>query len=217
MSILIVDDSEESRRLLKSYLEASGYRDVRTAESAQDAFAQLGVNDPSKAKDGGGVDLILLDVLMPGMDGVKTCREIKAAEHLRDIPIIMVTVERETEWLQMAFVAGAVDYITKPVNKVELLARARSVLKLKHEMDSRKAREQELAKKNQELQQALREIKVLRGFIPICASCKKVRNDHGYWQQVEAYIRDHSEAQFTHGFCPDCLNKLYPGVDPNET
>ncbi|MBI4401757.1 MAG: response regulator [Nitrospirae bacterium] len=214
MSILIIDDSEDSRVLLKSILEASGYREVLTAESANHAFMQLGLNDPKKG--GGGVDLILLDVLMPEMDGVKTCREIKAAEHLQDIPIIMVTTAKEMEWLQLAFVAGAVDYITKPVNKVELLARVRSVLKLKHEMDSRKAREQDLAKKTQELQQALRELKVLRGFIPICASCKKVRNDKGYWQQVEAYIRDHSEAQFTHGFCPDCLNKLYPGFDQDQ-
>ena len=87
-------------------------------------------------------------------------------------------------------------------------------MKLKQEMDSRKAREQELKKRTQELEQALREVKVLRGFIPICASCKKIRNDRGYWQLVEAYIREHSEAEFSHGICPDCIKKFFPGVEP---
>ena len=61
-----------------------------------------------------------------------------------------------------------------------------------------------------ELQEALDKVKLLSGFIPICASCKKIRDDKGYWQQVEEYIREHSEAEFSHGICPDCAKKLYP-------
>lgn len=60
------------------------------------------------------------------------------------------------------------------------------------------------------LQKALAEVKTLRGFLPICASCKKIRDDNGYWNQIEAYIRDHSEVEFSHGICPDCAKKLYP-------
>ena len=60
-----------------------------------------------------------------------------------------------------------------------------------------------------DLQKALSEVKKLSGFLPICASCKKIRDDKGYWNQVEVYIRDHSEAQFSHGICPDCKKKLY--------
>jgi hypothetical protein len=69
---------------------------------------------------------------------------------------------------------------------------------------------------NEELQAALAKGKILSGLLPICASCKKIRDDKGYWQQVEIYIQDHSEAEFTHGFCPDCLAKLYPDyyLDP---
>ena len=63
------------------------------------------------------------------------------------------------------------------------------------------------------LQQALKEIKTLSGLIPICSSCKKVRDDTGYWQQVEVYVRDHTSAEFTHGLCPDCLKKLYPDFE----
>ncbi|OLB56733.1 MAG: hypothetical protein AUI03_03165 [Nitrospirae bacterium 13_2_20CM_2_62_8] len=212
MSILLVDDSAENLLLLQSILQTGGYKDLLTAESAEQAFKHLGMD--SSGGDGTSVDLILLDIQMPDINGIETCRRIKEVERYRDIPIIMVTAMAQREKLQLAFAAGAMDYINKPVNKVELRTRVGSALKLKQEMDSRKAREQELKKRTQELEQALREVKVLRGFIPICASCKKIRNDRGYWQLVEAYIREHSEAEFSHGICPDCIKKFFPGVEP---
>ena len=104
------------------------------------------------------------------------------------------------------------DYIAKPVNGVELLARVASALTLKREMDHRKAREADLRQSNNELQQALKEVKVLRGLIPICASCKKIRNDGGFWQQLEDYLSEHSGVEFSHGLCQPCIKKLYPGV-----
>jgi len=212
MSILLVDDSAENLLLLQSILQTGGYKDLLTAESAEQAFKHLGMD--SSGGDGMSVDLILMDIQMPDINGIETCRRIKEVERYRDIPIIMVTAMAQREKLQLAFAAGAMDYINKPVNKVELRTRVGSALKLKQEMDSRKAREQELKKRTQELEQALREVKVLRGFIPICASCKKIRNDRGYWQLVEAYIREHSEAEFSHGICPDCIKKFFPGVEP---
>lgn len=81
------------------------------------------------------------------------------------------------------------------------------------EIEARKAAEKERDKVIKELKQALSEVKTLRGFLPICSSCKKVRDDKGYWTQIEAYIRDHSEAEFTHGICPECMKKLYPDFD----
>jgi len=212
MSILLVDDSAENLLLLQSILQTGGYKDLLTAESAEQAFKHLGMD--SSGGDGTSVDLILMDIQMPDINGIETCRRIKEVERFRDIPIIMVTAMAQREKLQLAFAAGAMDYINKPVNKIELRTRVGSALKLKQEMDSRKAREQELKKRTQELEQALREVKVLRGFIPICASCKKIRNDRGYWQLVEAYIREHSEAEFSHGICPDCIKKFFPGVEP---
>ena len=64
------------------------------------------------------------------------------------------------------------------------------------------------------LRKALTEVKTLSGLLPICSSCKKIRNDEGYWQQIEEYIRDHSEADFTHGICNDCVKELYPEFYP---
>jgi two-component system, OmpR family, response regulator VanR len=82
--------------------------------------------------------------------------------------------------------------------------------RLKVEIAERKRAEEERQRLIAELQRALAQVKRLSGFIPICASCKKIRDDSGYWQQIEKYIRDHSEADFSHSICPDCVKKLYP-------
>ena len=82
--------------------------------------------------------------------------------------------------------------------------------RLQLELIERKRAEEEREKLVQELQKTLAKVKTLSGLIPICASCKKIRDDKGYWGQIESYIRDHSEAEFSHGICPDCMKKLYP-------
>lgn len=124
----------------------------------------------------------------------------------QDVPILMITGDTSPESLWTSFEAGAVDYITKPIHKVELLARVHSFLRLKAETDTRKKREKEL-------EEALAQIKSLKGLLPICASCKKIRNDQGFWEQIECYIRDHSEADFSHRICPDCARRLYPELN----
>jgi sigma-B regulation protein RsbU (phosphoserine phosphatase) len=209
MAILIVDDSPDQHLLLRSILTKAGHHHVVAADSAKAAFGLLNLDGGQRSVD---VDLILMDVLMPDLDGVAACRQIKQQVHLQDIPIIMVTAKNDLDNLKEAFSAGAMDYINKPVKSVELLARVTSALTLKTEMDLRKQREAELRRINEDLQKALREVKVLRGLIPICASCKKIRNDGGFWQQIEEYIGEHSEAEFSHGLCQPCLKKLYPGV-----
>ena len=209
MAILIVDDSPDQHLLLRSILAKAGHQQIVAADSAQAAFDLLRLDGDRPSLE---VDLILMDVLMPDLDGVAACQRIKQQVHLQDIPIIMVTAKNDLNNLQEAFSAGAMDYINKPVKSVELLARVTSALTLKTEMTRRKQREAELRRINEDLERALREVKVLRGLIPICASCKKIRNDGGFWQQIEEYIGEHSEAEFSHGLCQPCLKKLYPGV-----
>ena len=162
MKILIVDDSLDNRLLLQTILKSAGYGDVLMAASAREALSRLGVEEGTpvsfrnlreNAAHAGpeDVDLVLMDFMMPEMDGTEACRRIKSVERLRDIPIIVVTAKTEPVDLQAAFDSGAMDYITKPVNKVALLARVASALNLKSEMDTRKARERELAEKNRDL------------------------------------------------------------------
>jgi diguanylate cyclase (GGDEF)-like protein len=142
MGILIVDDSSDSRVMLKTMLEAAGYEGVRCVESAMAAFRHLGLHDPEPSQS--GVDLILMDIQMPGVDGIEATQKLQAVGAFQDIPVIVVTVMTEVETMQAAFSAGAVDYLTKPVSEVELLSRVRSALRLKQELDRRRVREQEL-------------------------------------------------------------------------
>lgn len=141
--ILIVDDSELSRLLLESILRGDGYQDILVAESPAEMFELL-AGRSREGVDHSSVDLILMDIVMPEMDGIEATRRLKARNHWRDIPVVMVSVKDEEESLERAFDAGAIDYISKPVSKVELRARVRSILKLKEEMDQRKKREREL-------------------------------------------------------------------------
>ena len=152
MSILIVDDSPDHRVLLQRILVNAGFTDILFAESAADAFRILGMDGPGPGAS--GVDLILMDIVMPGVDGIQACRRIKEHEPLRDIPIVIITGRTETQDLQAAFDAGAIDFITKPLNKIELLARVRSVLRLKQETDRRKEREKELLELTRQFEEA---------------------------------------------------------------
>jgi CheY-like chemotaxis protein len=149
-------------------------------------------------------DLVLLDVMMPVMDGFETCERLKADPSTRDIPVIFLTALADTETLARSFRAGGVDYLAKPFRPEELEARVRSHVALK------RARDLERALRTQ-LEEALSRVRQLSGLLPICAHCKKIRDDKGSWTPLEHYITGHSEADFTHGICPDCAREFFPG------
>ncbi len=187
-TILVVDDEPTNLQVLFDYLGGLDYR-LLLAEDGEDALDQAAFAEP---------DLILLDVMMPGIDGFETCRRLKKDEAVRGIPVIMMTALADTRDKVEGFRAGAVDYITKPFQQEEVLARIDAHITLHRQ--------------RRELQEALAQVKRLSGMLPICAECKKIRNDHGYWQGIETYIREHSEATFSHGICPACAKTLYPDL-----
>jgi phosphoserine phosphatase RsbU/P len=143
MRILIVDDSEDGREIAEAMLMAAGYQHVTAVASAVEAYRFLEIG-AQVTQQPSAIDLILLDIMMPGIDGIVACARIHSEKRYSSVPIIMVTSLADSDSLANAFVAGATDYITKPVNRVELLARVRSALKLKAELDRREAREREL-------------------------------------------------------------------------
>jgi PleD family two-component response regulator len=142
MRILVVDDSEDSRDLTEGALLSAGYTDIVTAASGWEALKILDVGRTTDEVP--SVDMALLDIVMPEMDGVEACARIRNDPRYGDLPIIMVTVLDDMNSLSHAFVAGANDYVTKPINRIELVARVRAALRLKQELDRRKAREREL-------------------------------------------------------------------------
>ena len=213
MKILVVDDDLITQKLLKGILEKQGYNGILVSDSGENALELIKKNPP---------DLILLDIFLPGIKGYEVCDQLKADNKTAHIPIIMVTggAVQADEAIAKSFKAGATDFITKPIRSIEFLARVKSglIIKKNHDLlvDEIKNREQGEKEKNElieKLQQALSEIKSLKGIIPICSHCKKIRDDKGYWNKLEAYIQKHSEAQFSHGMCPECSDKFYSKED----
>ena len=198
MKILLVDDLSENISALAIALESEGFI-LEMASSGEEALQIVESFLP---------DLILLHIRMGAMDGFETCCQLKKRDVTNDIPVIFLTVSKETKDIDQGFLCGGVDYISKPFRQEEVCARVRTHLHLRVLMK----RQEHLIV---ELQKALEKVKVLSGLLPICASCKDIRDDKGYWKQVEVYIRDHSEAEFTHSICPDCTKRLYPKLHKN--
>jgi len=151
-SILIVDDSQDIHDLLGSILKNEGFESIHHASSGEEAIRLLGINDPDN--NNLDVDIILMDIVMPGIDGIETLRAIKARKQYCDVPVVMVTRLADVDYLKKSFEAGALDYIVKPANEVEFVTRVRSFLKLKSEMDLRRARGAELLEATMKLRKA---------------------------------------------------------------
>ncbi|MBN2103783.1 response regulator [bacterium] len=210
--ILIVDDEPENLKSIVQFIEISELPyEIYQAVNGETALEIAQVKLP---------DLVISDWNMPHVDGLELIKNLKANESTREIPVIMFTgVMTTSEHLELALEAGAVDYIRKPLDPIELLARIRTVLQLSESFKKVKEQKQQLQDQNQllekkqtELQQALENIKTLRGLIPICVHCKKVRDDEGFWKQVETYVSEHSLATFSHGLCPACMKEHYPDI-----
>lgn len=192
MKILIAEDERISCRLLESTLAACGYEVIVTSNGV-DAWEKL--SEPEAPR------LAILDWMMPGIDGLEVCRRVRQNKTPTPIYLILLTAKGSKANIVEGLNNGANDYITKPFNRDELRARVRvgvSVVEL----------QQSLAERVSELEAALAHVKLLQGILPICSYCKLVRDDQNYWQTVESYVSDHSEARFSHSICPGCYETV---------
>jgi len=200
MRVLIAEDDLTSRMMLLAVLKKYGYETVATV-NGQEALEAL--------QKKGAPRLAVLDWMMPEMDGLEVVRRIRAQLGSPQPYLIMLTTKDAKEDIVAGLEAGADDYLTKPFHAAELRARVEVGRRLVEAQDL-------LAVEVNELRQALEDIKILQGILPICMHCKKIRNDKGYWEQVEAYVSRHSEALFSHSICPECMKQRYPELLPGQ-
>jgi two-component system, response regulator PdtaR len=199
--VLVVDDSEVVRRTLLHILNNLGYEVVGEATNGVEAVEKTEQIRPT---------LVLMDIEMPKLSGIDAARQI---QERCPTPVILITAHDSPELIRQAGDAGVMAYLVKPLEAGEMvrtteiaLARFRDWIKLQ-------ALNKELAKRNMQLQRAIERIETLQELLPVCAWCgRKVQREDGEWVSMESYIESHSDAELTHGICPDCLVKMRSGI-----
>lgn len=197
MQVLIAEDDRVTGEILARTLQRLGHETTVVTDGAQAWTALSAAVAPT---------LAILDWMMPQMDGPDVCRRVRQERPEANMYLLLVTARETRSDVVAGLDAGADDYIIKPFDPEELRARVAvgvRVLSL----------QQKLAERVSELETALSNVKQLRGLLPICSYCKRIRGDDQYWQQVEGYIARHSDAQFSHGICPACFQKVSDELD----
>jgi CheY-like chemotaxis protein len=192
MRILIAEDDPVSRVVLTTNLVNWGH-EVVSAVNGLEAWRASQEEDAPR--------LAIFDWMMPEMEGPEVCRRMRASPATIPPYIILLTARQGTNEVVEGMQAGADDYLTKPYHRDELRVRVQVGVRM-IELQTK------LADRIGELEEALDRVKRLQGIIPICGYCKKIRDDHDYWQNVESYIATHSEAEFSHSVCPSCFSEV---------
>lgn len=192
LKILVAEDEPVSRRSLEATLSQWGFACVTVVNGAE-AWEVLEADSPPS--------LLVLDWMMPEVDGLEVVRRLRRSSRNRGAYVILLTGRDSRSDIVVGLEAGADDYITKPFNPPELRARVQVGVRVLGLQEA-------LAARIHDLEDALSRVKRLQGLLPICSYCKKIRDDQNYWQQVDAYITEHSEAAFSHGICPECYARV---------
>lgn len=191
MHVLIAEDDPISLRLTSKILKSWGYR-VTESTDGQAAWEQL-ETDPAP--------IVILDWRMPGLDGLSLCRRMRESEVHKSTYILLLTGMEGKANLIQGLEAGADDYLEKPVDPAQLKARLNVGVRIV-------GLQQSLLQRLSELEEALVNVKELRGLLPICSYCKNIRNDENYWQKLESYLSEHTHVRLSHGICPSCYQDV---------
>lgn len=190
LAVLVVEDNAVDAELVKALLQHQGPRrfTVDVVGRLDAALLRLREQPPG---------VVLLDLSLPDAAGLQGLRQIREARP--DLPVVILSGTADEETAVQAVSEGAQDYLVKGRIDPDLLARA-----LRYAVERQRLMV--------ELREALARVKTLSGLLPICASCKNIRDDRGYWQAVDVYVQTHTEAAFSHALCPDCARTLYPDL-----
>ena len=192
--ILVVDDDPDILFATERLLKKEGF-EVTGADTGNRCLEKVALDQP---------DLILLDVDLPDISGTEVCQKIKNNPDYHRIYIMMLSAQKiSSDDKANGLDVGADGYIARPVSNRELLSRVNAMIRLIRA-------ERKTDSYIRELEQAMEKIKVLSGILPICMHCKQIRDDKGYWNQLEQFIQSHSSAQFSHSLCEACFEKYYP-------
>lgn len=190
--ILIVEDEEMISTFISACLEhVGGYEITSIVTKGEDAVKMAETDKP---------DIVLMDIILKGkMDGIEAAAIISGR---LDIPVVYLTGYYDEEKIKRAEVTEPSGFLLKPFREQELYVTIELAL-YRHKADVEKK------KLIKELKTALEQVKTLKGMLPICATCKKIRDDKGYWNSIEKYIEEHTDADFTHSVCPECTKKFF--------
>lgn len=193
--VLLVEDNSDDQELVRIMLRKATevIFEVEAVACLSDAVAQLATRR---------FDAVLVDLSLPDSRNVDTLRELR--ERAPEVPLIALTGRDNLQTELAALAIGAQDYLIKGKDDERILMRA-----IRHAIERKRLENEQVLLTNQ-LKKALAEIRTLSGLIPVCCKCKRVRDDSGYWEQIDVYIRDHTDAKISHGVCPGCAQTLFP-------
>jgi sigma-B regulation protein RsbU (phosphoserine phosphatase) len=192
MRALVADDEPVGAAILARSLERWGLK-VVMAHDGEEAWRLI--------DEEGGITMAILDWMMPGVNGPELCRRIRKDERHAHMHVILLSARDSRADIVAGLEAGADDYLIKPFDPQELRARVNVGIRVLTLQDR-------LADQVAELQAALSRVKQLSGLLPICSYCKSIRSDENYWEKVESYLSEHTDARFSHGICPHCYETV---------
>jgi len=206
IKILVVEDDPFFQRVQIKRLMAEGYQ-VFAANDGREGMKAIVAFEP---------DLVISDWMMPEVDGLELCQSVKTGLKEAAPYFILLTAKGEISNKLLALDTGADDYLVKPCDQGELMARVRAGLRIVLLTQELRAAVEELHVANAELQGARAEVERLtHELLPICAFCRKVRDGEGQWHSLEDYVAQRTQADFTHGICPNCRIEHYPALAPD--
>jgi len=199
--VLYIEDNEGLAYLIQNKLALKGYL-VEIARDGEEGLEMYRKNS---------YDILAIDYEMPVYNGLEVVNILSSEGELS--PTIMITGAGNENLAVEAMKSGVDDYLVKDIEGryIEMLPSVIGrVLKQQQLIIEKRAIEEEREKLIIELKEALENVRKLKGMLPICAHCKKIRDDNGYWNQIEVYFREHSDIDFSHGICPDCVKEFFP-------